>query len=51
MWESDGTLHVGGSRGRDEYFPVAAWAQRVGKRAAGRLLDGVEHSDFPEVRT
>lgn len=25
--------------------------QRVGKRVAGRLLDGVEHNDFPEVRS
>lgn len=23
---------------------------RVGKKAAGRLLDGVEHNGFPEVR-
>ncbi|MDX1219078.1 hypothetical protein GOL99_26770 [Sinorhizobium medicae] len=23
---------------------------RVGKRYAGRLLDGVEHNSFPEVR-
>lgn len=25
--------------------------QRVGKRVAGRLLDGVEHNGFPEVRS
>lgn len=26
-------------------------ARRVGKSRAGRLLDGVEHSQFPEPRT
>lgn len=26
------------------------WMQRVGKKTAGRLLDGVEHNGFPEVR-
>ena len=26
------------------------WMQRVGKKAAGSLLDGVEHKAFPEVR-
>lgn len=25
------------------------WMQRVGKKAAGRRLDGVEHNGFPEV--
>jgi protein gp37 len=24
---------------------------RVGKKAAGRLLEGAEHNGFPEVRT
>lgn len=26
---------------------VTCWAERVGKRAAGRLLDGAEHNGFP----
>lgn len=26
-----------------------AWSYRVGKKAAGRLLDGVEHNSFPEA--
>lgn len=47
MWESDGTAHRGDDRFRSDYFQVAAWAQRVGKKAAGRLLDGVEHNDMP----
>lgn len=29
--------------------PGAQWMERVGKKAAGRLLDGVEHNGFPEV--
>lgn len=28
-----------------------AHMERVGKKAAGRLLDGIEHNGFPEVRT
>lgn len=48
MWEPDGTAHQGGTRiGR--YFEVAAWAQRVGKKRAGRLLDGVEHNGMPRA--
>ncbi|MBU9643745.1 phage Gp37/Gp68 family protein [Burkholderia gladioli] len=36
-------------RARDKgLFPVTIM-HRVGKRAAGRLLDGVEHNGFPEV--
>jgi protein gp37 len=27
-----------------------AWMKRVGKKAAGRLLDGIEHNNFPELR-
>ncbi len=29
--------------------PTAAELGRVGKKASGRLLDGVEHNEFPEV--
>lgn len=32
-------------------FDDGAWSQRVGKKRAGRLLDGVEHNGFPEVRS
>lgn len=28
----------------------AAWMGRIGKKNAGRLLDGVEHNAYPEVR-
>lgn len=60
-WRRD----YGGAYGNDQ--PDMAWLnvdggsgfhgarfhvmQRVGKRVAGRLLDGVEHNSFPEVRT
>lgn len=43
---------IGGDmmRAQDEgAFPVSIM-HRVGKKAAGRLLDGVEHNDMPEVR-
>lgn len=31
-------------------FDDGAWVQRYGKKANGRLLDGVEHNGFPEVQ-
>ena len=35
-----------------ELYPEsgAAFIERVGKRVAGRLLDGIEHNGFPEAR-
>lgn len=35
-----------------ELYPAsgAAFIERVGKRVAGRLLDGIEHNGFPEAR-
>lgn len=45
MWEADGTAHFGE---RTRWFEVHRWATRVGKKRAGRLLDGVEHSAFPK---
>jgi len=29
---------------------VWVWMRKVGKKAAGRLLDGVEHNEFPETK-
>ncbi|WP_186108781.1 phage Gp37/Gp68 family protein [Burkholderia gladioli pv. alliicola] len=50
----DGRIVPGGYHARG--YPAGAssadgWAlvHRIGKRAAGRLLDGVEHNGFPEV--
>ena len=39
VWAPDGDLADGGER-----------FQLVGKKAAGRLLDGIEHNAFPEIR-
>ncbi len=50
MWDDDGCLHPGESRSIDNYFDVAVWSSRVGKKRAGRLLDGVEHNGMPEAR-
>ena len=36
--------------GEHYQFPDGATVRRVGKKAAGRLLDGVEHNGMPEVR-
>lgn len=35
----------------DQFTEDCALMYRIGKKAAGRLLDGVEHNGFPEVRT
>jgi len=32
-------------------IPDSEWIDRIGKKAAGRLLDGIEHNGFPEART
>ncbi|RWQ12383.1 DUF5131 family protein [Mesorhizobium sp.] len=42
----DGRLHKPSSHGLID--PIAMW--RVGKKAAGRLLDGIEHNAMPEAR-
>lgn len=45
---------VTGSRGekcKTHDFGDGVFAARVGKKAAGRLLDGVLHDGYPEVRT
>jgi len=49
MWDEQGVLHPGGSRSYENHFPVHRWATRVGTKAAGCLLDGVEHHEFPAV--
>lgn len=36
--------------GEHYQFPDGATVRRVGKKRAGRLLDGVEHNGMPEVR-
>lgn len=37
-------------RGAHHSFPDGATVRRVGKKSAGRTLDGVTHDGFPEVR-
>lgn len=49
MWEPDGTMHYGGTRSGKNYFKVARWAARVGKKAAGAMLDGREWREFPSI--
>jgi len=44
-WGADGNWHPGGVAGA----PPAYTSWKVGKKAAGRLLDGVEHSEFPRA--
>lgn len=44
----DGT--IGGAIGGANAHGRGREMNRVGKKAAGRLLDGVEHNGFPEVR-
>lgn len=49
-WDESGLLHRGSLADAPPMFRIHAWAERVGKKAAGRLLDGRTHDGFPEVR-
>ncbi|WP_036010647.1 DUF5131 family protein [Bradyrhizobium yuanmingense] len=42
-WDHDPSVH------RVDHGPLIAFMRRVGKAKAGRLLDGVEHNEFPRV--
>lgn len=44
-WNDDEAFETEGLAGWDDLGDHAMW--RVGKKRAGRLLDGVEHSEFP----
>jgi len=48
-WDDAGTMRSGLVTDHD-YFTVHRWAQRIGKKAAGRLLDGREWSEMPGVQ-
>jgi hypothetical protein len=50
VWRSDGSATYGNQEAVARYREITAFAQRIGKKRAGRLLDGVEHNEFPEVR-
>ncbi|MBW7886333.1 MAG: phage Gp37/Gp68 family protein [Caldilineaceae bacterium] len=43
-WDEEGVMRPGKV---DFCWPVRAWAERVGKKAAGRLLDGRTWDEFP----
>jgi protein gp37 len=44
-------VEVSETTGGHNTIPGSRYMIRVGKKAAGRLLDGVEHNGFPEVRS
>ncbi len=44
-WDASGGMHRGFHNAADA--EVAVWAERVGKKAAGRLLDGRTWDEFP----
>lgn len=46
-WDAAGNLHRGSLIDAPSTLRVQAWAERVGKKAAGRLLDGVQHDGYP----
>lgn len=49
VWTADGSEHRGAASSRPAGSAIKAWAERVGKAAAGRTLDGRIHNEFPEV--
>lgn len=49
LHEDDGADSLGTERSPLYQWPQGGLSVRVGKKAAGRLLDGVEHNGFPEV--
>jgi hypothetical protein len=49
MWEPSGTAHFG-RRTPENPFEVDCFAERVGKKRAGCLLDGVMHNEYPGQR-
>lgn len=44
-WDASGRTHPGSLFGKP--FHLCAWAERIGKKAAGRLLDGREWNGIP----
>ena len=46
-WDESGCIHRGSLIDAPPMLRVVAWAERVGKKQAGRLLDGREHNGFP----
>jgi hypothetical protein len=49
MWEPGGTAHFG-RRTPANPFEVDCFAERVGKKRAGCLLDDVMHNEYPDQR-
>ena len=47
VWDESGDIHRGSLIDAPFTLRVVAWAERVGKKSAGRLLDGREHNGFP----
>lgn len=50
VWGESGILHRGSLLEAPPALRVQAWAERVGKKAAGRLLDGRTHDGFPATQ-
>ncbi|KGH29254.1 phage Gp37/Gp68 family protein [Comamonas thiooxydans] len=48
-WDEDGVLHHGSLMQTPSSVRADAWAERVGKKAAGRLLDGRTWDEFPQT--
>ena len=47
-WDEDGGMHRGNLKSAPP-FRLHAWAEHVGKKAAGRLLDGSTWDGFPAL--
>jgi protein gp37 len=50
MWEPNGAAHFGKRKSFLD-FEVDCFAERIGKKHSGRLLDGVLHDEYPTTTT
>lgn len=48
--DAPGVDMLGTERSQMHKWPDGTYSVRIGKKLAGRLLDGIEHNGYPEAR-
>lgn len=51
VWDGKGWSHFDNGFQPEPRTGVGEWVYRLGKKSAGRLLDGVEHNAMPDIRS